>query len=224
MQLFFSYSHKDSNEVQSARIRLLDHNRFNGNVWIDTKKMEVGQDLNRMMYEGIEASSHVVCFLGKSYTESANCMFELRLARTLGKVVIPVVLRPDKEQFPFGSDELADLIPETVLRIQETDSKKVTDKIVKTVEFRTPRNPPSGRRASRANKSMHQGSPGEYEAQDFVHRQNLNDNDLRNIRHVVRRGQGELVNEMLKDNLSLSGRFALIRMANDAPPTPKGSI
>ena len=71
---------------------------------------------------------------------------------------------------------------------------------------------------------MHQGSPGEYEAQDFVHRQNLNDNDLRNIRHVVRRGQGELVNEMLKDDLSLSGRFALIRMANDAPPTPKGSI
>ena len=219
MQLFFSYSHNDSNEVQSARIRLLDHNRFNGNVWIDTKKMEVGQDLNRMMYEGIEASSHVVCFLSKSYTESANCMFELKLARTLDKGVIPVVLRPSKEQFPFGSDELADLIPETVLRIQETDSKKVTDKIVKTVG-----NSPTGRRASRANKSPHQGSPGEYEAQDFVHRQSLNDNDLRNIRHVVRRGQGELVNEMLKDDLSLSGRFALIRMANDAPPTPKGSI
>ena len=219
-QLFFSYSHNDSNEVQSVRIRLLDHSRFNGNVWIDTKKMEVGQDLNRMMYEGIDASSFVVCFLSKSYADSDNCMFELKLARTLDKGVIPVVLRPDKERFPFGSEELADLIPETVLRIQETDSAKVIEKIVQTVEFQ-----PTGRvRRTSSATTLHRGSPGEFEAQDFLHRQNLNDNDLRNIRHVVRQGQGELVNEMLKDDLSLSGRFALIRMANDAPPTPKGSI
>lgn len=223
MQLFFSYSHHDTNEVQSTRIRVLDHHRFDGSIWIDTKKMEVGQDLNRMMYEGIEESTHVVCFLSRAYTESESCMFELKLARTLEKGIIPVVLRPETEQFPFGSEELADHIQDSILRIEENDISCIADKIVHAVDCEGAGGL-SGRllRSSSMCSGHHRGSPGECEAEEFVRRQSLNENDLRNIRKVVQHGQGDLVNDMLKEDLSLSGRFALIRMANDVPTTPRG--
>ena len=137
-QVFFSYSHKDTVEVERVRLRVQDHSRFAGTVWIDTKRMEAGQDLNKMMYDGINGSTHVVCFLTDSYALSESCMFELKLAQTLGKATIPVVLRPDAESFPFGSDELADLLPDTILRIEEQLLPVVVSKVVQSLEAPQP--------------------------------------------------------------------------------------
>lgn len=227
-QVFFSYSHKDAAEVERIRLRVLDNSHFAGNVWIDTKRMEAGQDLNRMMYDGIHGSTHVVCFLTGSYAASEPCMFELKLAHTLGRAVIPVVLHPDTEAFPFGSDDLADLLPDTILRIEEHRLPAVVSKVVQCVEappLSTVRTEPVDvlrRRASREGPLVsHRGSPSELEAADFVARQGFTDNDLRNVRRVVRQGQGDLVNSILKDDLSLGARFALLRMANDAPSTQR---
>lgn len=215
--IFFSYSHNDSAEVERIRHTLIDHPRFNSTVWIDSRRMEAGQDLNKMMYDGIQDSSHVVCFLSQAYVKSEPCMFELKLALTLERQLIPVVVRPQEETFPFGCDELADLLPDTILRVEETVFDRTVDKIVNSLGTDIPR-----RRMSREG-SFHRGSPSEYEAQDFLARESLTSSDLRNIRSILAHGQGETINDMLKNDLSLGGRFALLRMANDAPPTHRPS-
>lgn len=216
-EAFFSYSHSDSNVVQSIRMMLLQRRGFECNIWIDTKKMEVGQDLNRMMYEGISSSEFFVCFLTPAYTESINCMFELKTAHSLMKKIVPVVLYPEIRTFPFGNEELGDLLPERILRIEEREVEDIVAKIAQTLgsAARLPR--------STSVSSSHRNSPGTLEAKQFIRKEQFTDHDLRNIRSVVKEGNGRLVNEMLQSRLTLSGRFALLRMANDAPPTPKGN-
>ena len=219
-EAFFSYSHCDSNLVQSIRMMLLEKRGFECNIWIDTKKMEVGQDLNRMMYEGISSSEFFVCFLTPAYTKSTNCMFELKMAHSLRKNIVPVVLHPGSRTYPFGNEELGDLLPERILRIEEREVQDMVTKIAQTIG--SPSNPvPLAR--STSISSSHSSSPGTLEAKQFVREEQFTDHDLRNIRSVVREGNGRLVNEMLQSRLTLSGRFALLRMANDAPPTPKGN-
>lgn len=209
-QIFFSYTHRERAEVERIRLRVLAHAEFDGLVWMDTVQMRAGGDLNKMMHEGISGSTHVVCFLSKEYCASDACMFELRLAAALGRTIVPVVLLPKVQVFPFGCQELSDLVPDTILRIEHTHLPVVVNKIVRSLKPGRSGPTPAERR---------EACPGECEARDFVARQGFTRHDMRNIRGVVRNGQGDLVNNMLKDNLSLRGRFALLRMANEAPDT-----
>ena len=59
-------------------------------IWIDTEKMANG-NISDLMRNGIKNSDLFLCCLTDNYLKSENCMRELRLAASFGKLILFVL-------------------------------------------------------------------------------------------------------------------------------------
>ena len=219
MRVFISYSHKNRVQVDNLHKGLLAHPRAPAGlvVWIDVKDMAVGLDLTAQMHEAISDSDVVVLCLSENYVGSKACMFEARLAKALKKATIPVVMMG---QYPFGSDEIIEILGPGILRIEGNGDfvDKVVDSLPMPPSAPIPiPTPPSDVVVLDTGQGMSSGSsgsPGEMEARMFIAREGLTVEDLENLKNVARETP-QLVSGLLPRKLSLAGRLALLRAANE---------
>lgn len=214
MRLFISYSHQNKDLVERLHKNLVAHSRAPDvmDIWIDVKDMAVGVDLSLQMHKGISEADCVVLCLSASYVASKSCMFEARLARALDKPAIPVVL---EGQYPFDSEEIIEVLGPGILRIEGSPDSFV-DKIIDSLP-----SVPISIDTGQKRRHRHRGSPGEAEAMAFIESERLTDQDLGNLKSVARNSP-HVVSDMLPRRLSLAGRLALLRVANDVKTSRGG--
>ncbi|MGH9970769.1 MAG: toll/interleukin-1 receptor domain-containing protein [Pyrinomonadaceae bacterium] len=76
--VFISYSHADTNFVNSFASLLLD---FDLQVWKDSKDIPIGGNILKSVYEGIKNTSHFCCIISSSSIKSAWVEEELSYAK-----------------------------------------------------------------------------------------------------------------------------------------------
>ena len=206
MRVFISYSHHNKDTVARLHKDLVSHPRAPPSleVWIDVKDMAIGIDLTLQMHQAISDADVVLLCLSPSYVGSKTCMFEARLARALDKPMIPIVL---DGQYPFESDEIIEVLGPGILRIEgPVDAERVVDSLPSA---------PIAIDTGQVVDSRHpDGSPGELEAREFIRREGLTEGDLGNLKSVAR-DTPHLISDFLPRRLSLAGRLALMRVANE---------
>ena len=209
MRVFISYSHHDKMTVDALHKDLVSHSKKPRSleVWIDVKDMAIGLDLTSQMHEGLSKADVILLCLSPSYVASKPCMFEARLARALAKPTIPIVL---EGRYPFDNEEILEVVEPGILRIEgEIDAERIIDSLPSL-----PIPIDTGQRNSRSAGSECVGSPGEREALDFIESEGLTESDLSNLKSVARETP-HLVSDFLPRRLSLAGRLALMRVANE---------
>jgi hypothetical protein len=205
MRVFISYSHHNKDTVARLHKDLVSHPRAPPllEVWIDVKDMAIGIDLSLQMHQAISDADVVLLCLSPSYVGSKACMFEARLARALDKPTIPIVL---DGQYPFESDEIIEVLGPGILRIEgPVDAERVVDSLPSA---------PISIDTGQVQPRHPGGSPGELEAREFIDREGLTEGDLENLKSVAR-DTPHLICDFLPRRLSLAGRLALMRVANE---------
>ena len=209
MKVFISYSHNNKDRVNTLHKELVAHVRAPASlvVWIDIKDMTIGLDLSLQMHQAISDADVIVLCLSPWYVSSKACMFEARLARALNKPTIPVVL---EGQYPFDNEEIIEVLGPGILRIE---GGVLADRVIDSLPSASI--PIDTGQGLHGSYHEHRGSPGELEARDFITNQGLTASDLSNLKSVARETP-HLVSDFLPRNLSLAGRLALMRVANEA--------
>ena len=94
--LFISYSHDDKEKVNL----LIEHLRANGfRLWVDEEQIGGGDQLRKVMVDGIKQSAHVMICLSPSYLEKKWTTFESAVNQAMDPDnrdhrTIPVVIEP----------------------------------------------------------------------------------------------------------------------------------
>ncbi len=93
---FFSYSHKDAEDVRKFKDRLLTYNK-SIRVFHDEVNLDIGCAWQESLYQAIFSSRLVVPFYSPTYLTSPVCLEEFNLARThhhlcSGTVLFPICL------------------------------------------------------------------------------------------------------------------------------------
>lgn len=220
MRVMLSYSHVQKDKALSIRRALLGSSMMPGKteVWIDQENMVCGGDITEQMHGAVLQAEVVVLLLSPDYVKSRSCMFEARLCKALNKRVVPVVVAG---QWPFDSDEIVGVLGPGVLRI-EGEGVALQTKLVNALSTPQPvdiMHPPP----ERGKKHHHRGSPSDEEALSLIEREGLTDADLRNMRRLMRSSSSSraLQDVLEPTGMGLGARLALMRMAEEAPETPK---
>ena len=81
--LFFSYNHKSTTQVENLYDRI--KRQYSASIWIDYEQLLGNGSLASLLIQGLKASKFVVCFVSKEYSKSANCRRELSMVYYLKK-------------------------------------------------------------------------------------------------------------------------------------------
>jgi TIR domain len=98
--VFISYSHKDSEFVNSFAAALL---AYDLQIWKDSKDLAIGSNIPKSIYAGIKGASHFCCIISASSVKSAWVEEELSFAKVRqlndsGLQIIPVLI--DEVEIP----------------------------------------------------------------------------------------------------------------------------
>lgn len=97
-QVFISYADEDRNIMEKIRNSL---QRESITVWTNKTDIQTGESFEEAIKRGIEQADNIVFLLSPNSLKSAYCQQELKLAITLNKRIIPLLLQAvDLEQIP----------------------------------------------------------------------------------------------------------------------------
>jgi hypothetical protein len=137
--VFISYSHKSKSQVESLYSILTKE--YELNIWVDFKKIKIGDNLSIVINDGLKNSKAVVICLTKSYSQSKSCQNELVLASEYKKPLLIITLEELKLiDIPEVSFYISNLNRCNLYKIQENNrdiwhSKKFLDEIIHTLEI-----------------------------------------------------------------------------------------
>ena len=89
-EIFLSYAHKNREDVDEL-YDLLTY-KYKLSIWKDTKSIRTGYDFREEIYFGVQNCKLVLSCISQDYLNSKNCLKELKLANTLDKTCIFVLL------------------------------------------------------------------------------------------------------------------------------------
>ena len=89
-EIFLSYAHKDKQDVDELYDLLTF--KYKLSIWKDTQSIRTGHDFREEIYFGIQNSALVLACISQAYIDSKTCLKEIKLANTLDKKCIFVLL------------------------------------------------------------------------------------------------------------------------------------
>lgn len=92
--IFASYSHRDSNNVNWVLQRIADAGH---NIWVDIIGIQAGENWREEIVAAIDKADAVIVFVSPNSIYSDNVRKELDLAETANKTILPVII----EQTPI---------------------------------------------------------------------------------------------------------------------------
>jgi len=100
-KVFLSYSYKDERTVRALQEALVS--TTDAVILDPIKEIGKGEKIVEKIEKSLKQSDFVLIFLSPESTESPNVLMELGMAMSLGKKVIPIVLRDtDISAVPFN--------------------------------------------------------------------------------------------------------------------------
>lgn len=98
-EIFLSYSHKNKDDINELYDILTK--KYKLSLWKDTQSIRTGDDFREEIHHGILNAKIFLSCLSKDYIESKNCIKELKLANSLEKKCLLLVLESiDIEKIP----------------------------------------------------------------------------------------------------------------------------
>src|SRR5579871_346062 len=97
--IFISYSHRDEDIAKKIKT-WLDGQQYE-QVFLDADPktgIPIGEDWQQKLYEGLSRCHVIILVLTPRWCESTWCFVELAYARALGKIILPVLFEPIKDQ------------------------------------------------------------------------------------------------------------------------------
>ncbi len=88
--VFISYNHKSKNHVEGLYNILTE--QYGLRVWIDFKKIQIGDNLSLVINEGLKESRIVIACISKSYAQSRSCQNEIVLTQEYQKPLLVITL------------------------------------------------------------------------------------------------------------------------------------
>lgn len=136
--VFISYNHKSKNQVENLYNVL--SKQYNLNIWIDFKRLKIGDNLSIALNDGLKKSKVVIACITKSYSQSKSCQNELILASEHKKPLLIIALEEVKlKDIPEISFYISNLNRCNLYKVEEKDkniwsSKKFLDEVITTLE------------------------------------------------------------------------------------------
>ena len=137
--VFISYNHKSKSQVEGLYSVLTK--QYELNVWVDFKKIQVGDNLSIVINEGLKQSKAIIICLTKSYSQSKSCQNELVLASEYKKPLLIITLDELKlKDIPEVSFYISNLNRCNLYKNEEKNkdiwqSKKFLDEIMRSLEL-----------------------------------------------------------------------------------------